>query len=154
MTLGYKGHFILGLQVIGLVYTIRTTMYVACIVSDAVITISEQLALRVLTGPIAMKRYTFSIDDATAEWWQYHFDDALLRNDVSWRTWRIALQKQLSQEQLSGDACGICGNLFLGQSPHGEEYLGGYRISFCLDSCESPIRKDIQKTLDIIEGLG
>lgn len=98
-----------------------------------------------------MKHYTFSIDDATAEWYQYHFDDALLRNDVSWRTWRIALQQRLNQRQLEGKACGICNTPITKDAPHGTEFLGGYEIVYCLDQCESPLEKEIRETVAELE---
>ncbi len=96
-----------------------------------------------------MKRYAFCIDNAAADWWQYHFDDALLRNDVSWRSWRIALQKQLSQDQLNGLACGICGEIT--EPDCGKVLLGGYKIAYCLTLCESPLRRDIKQTLTVLE---
>jgi hypothetical protein len=98
-----------------------------------------------------MKRYAFSIDDATAEWYQYHFDDALLRNDVSWRTWRIALQQRLNQRQLAGEACGICGITIREDMPHGTEFLGGYQIVYCSERCESPLEKEIRETVEELE---
>jgi len=96
-----------------------------------------------------MKRYTFSIDNASADWWQYHFDDALLRNDVSWRSWRIALQQQLTQEQLHGKACGVCGRALTGK--YDELLLGGYTIGMCHSPCQSLLQQDMQNTLTTIE---
>lgn len=96
-----------------------------------------------------MKRYAFCIDNAAADWWQYHFDDALLRNDVSWRTWRIALQKQLSQDQLNGIACGICG--VATEANCDKVLLGGYKIAYCSIQCESPLRQDMRRTLSVFE---
>ncbi|MGF7229435.1 MAG: hypothetical protein ACQR33_05655 [Candidatus Saccharibacteria bacterium] len=97
------------------------------------------------------RRYTFSIDNATAEWYQYHFDDALLRNDVSWRTWRLALQRRLNPKQLEGQACGVCGIDIAEETPHGTEFLGGYRIVYCLAECESPLEKEIRETVESLE---
>lgn len=117
-------------------------MYVHYVVSDAVIIFSDNM-------DIAMKRYAFCIDNAAADWWQYHFDDALLRNDVSWRSWRIALQKQLSQDQLNGVACGICG-IFV-KSDCNRVLLGGYSIAYCLRPCESPLQQEMKQTLSALE---
>lgn len=97
-----------------------------------------------------MKRYNFSIDNAAADWWQYHFDDALLRNDISWRTWRVTLQKHLSNDQLAGRACGICGVSLARDSPHNVEYRGGYALMYCLEQCDA-VTQNMQHTITAIE---
>jgi hypothetical protein len=96
-----------------------------------------------------MKRYSFYIDDSAADWWQYHFDDGLLRNDVAWRSWRIALQKQLSQQQLNGIACSICGVHV--DTACRTVVLGGYRLVYCQTACQSPLQREIGATIATLE---
>lgn len=90
-------------------------------------------------------RYSFTLDAASAERYQYHFGDTLLRNDVSWRTWRSTLQQRLKPEQLNAQACAICSMSASSSQLFLHEYLGGYHLIYCARPCNTPLEQSVQR---------
>lgn len=92
------------------------------------------------------RKLTFSLDETCVDWYDYHFQDTILRNDIVWRTWRSIIQKRLSSEQLAGRACAICNKTIDGAVR--TEYVGGYRLVTCPRRCQSPLERAIEQTVD------
>jgi hypothetical protein len=97
-------------------------------------------------------RYSFTLDAKSTEWYQYHFGDTLLRNDISWRTWRAILQHRLMPDQLASQACAICRTPVSSQRLFLHEYLGGYHLIYCARPCTTPLEESAQRTIEDIEG--
>lgn len=79
------------------------------------------------------------MDDATANWYNYHFDDDLLLHDTAWRHWRLKLQAILTAEQLAGRACAVCTKpIDYVPKDSQKDYLGGYTLVTCVEQCNFP----------------
>lgn len=76
------------------------------------------------------------LDDATAEWYAYHFDDSLLQYDVHWRMWRDTAHSFLEPQQLNGQTCAICNAQLTAQTVYRDEFVGGYRLRICAVRCD------------------
>ncbi|HJP96395.1 MAG TPA: hypothetical protein VJ843_03410 [Candidatus Saccharimonadales bacterium] len=96
-------------------------------------------------------RNSFTLDTRTTEWHQYHLGDALLRNDVSWRAWRYALQQHLTPQQLAAQACAICQTPVTPQKLFASDYLGGYHLLYCARPCQTPAEQSARRTIEDIE---
>lgn len=83
------------------------------------------------------------LDDASVDWYLYHFNDSLLQYDVHWRMWRDTAQAFLEHAQLDGEACAVCGKRFLLTTPYDEEFVGGYNLRVCINRCE--FREEVRK---------
>jgi hypothetical protein len=81
-----------------------------------------------------------ALDNASADWYAYHFNDSLLQYDVHWRMWRDTAQQYLSPAQLSGAQCAICGIHLPANTSH--EFVGGFNLRFCLQRCRFLERED------------
>jgi len=79
-----------------------------------------------------MQQLTFTLDESCIRWYSYHFNDTILRNDISWRSWHLALQRTLNDKQLDGADCAICGRHIPQNEAAPIEYLGGYSLRTCL----------------------
>lgn len=99
------------------------------------------------------KQYTFMLDDSCVDWYDYHFEDTILRNDIVWRTWRAVLQRYLSADQLRGRACGLCGVAITPDLLTLVEYVGGYKILICAKRCETTLERDMRETVEQIEAI-
>ena len=82
------------------------------------------------------KQPPFTLDETCIRWYDYHFNDFLLRNDISWRSWRVTLQRVLSEAQLEGLACAICSRAIPLYEEAPVEYLGGYGLRTCASHSE------------------
>ena len=83
-----------------------------------------------------MQQLTFTLDESCIRWYAYHFHDTILRNDISWRSWHLALQRVLNAEQLEGMDCAMCGRHIPQNEAAPIEYLGGYSLRTCLAHSE------------------
>jgi len=92
------------------------------------------------------RKLFFMLDETCVDWYDYHFQDTILRNDIVWRTWRSTVQKYLNHEQLTGRACAICGTTASGAVC--AEYVGGYRLVTCPRRCQTPSEQSMHKTID------
>jgi hypothetical protein len=96
-------------------------------------------------------RDSFTLDTRSVEWYQYHVGDAPLRNDVSWRTWRLVLQQHLTPQQLAAEACAICNIPVTPQKLFVGDYLGGYHLLYCVRPCQTPTEQSAQRTIEEME---
>lgn len=99
------------------------------------------------------KQFTFRLDDSCVEWYDYHFQDTILRNDIVWRTWRTVLQKHLTPEQLHGNTCALCGIPIVPGMLTLSEYIGGFKIITCAKRCETSLERDMRKTVEEVEAV-
>jgi len=99
-----------------------------------------------------------AMDDAAADWYSYHFHDTLFLNDTAWVYWHVRLQQLLTEDQLQGRACALCGALlpvleqntsYLGsrfaKGARGHpksfvasvltQHIAGYTIRYCQQPC-------------------
>jgi hypothetical protein len=99
------------------------------------------------------KQFSFCLDDSCVEWYDYHFHDTILRNDIVWRTWRDVLQKYLTTDQLHGQRCALCGAQIKPGMLTLSEYVGGFKIITCARRCETSLERDMRQTLKEVEAL-
>lgn len=99
------------------------------------------------------KNYNFRLDDSCADWYDYHFNDVILRNDIVWRSWRDVLQRYLNEDQLHGRNCALCGVAIRPEMLTITEYVGGFKIVICSRRCETTLEQDMRRTIDDVEEL-
>jgi len=100
-----------------------------------------------------VKKLTFSLDDTCVDWYDYHFQDTILRNDIVWRTWRVVLQRYLSADQLYGRCCALCGTRVTAGMLTRSEYVGGFKIIICARRCETALERDMRQAVEEVEAI-
>lgn len=80
------------------------------------------------------------MDDAAANWYEYHFHDTLFLNDTFWVTWHVRLLQLLTPQQLEGQACAFCGTAY--DKDMDTEHLAGFRIVCCREPCHIKLEPD------------
>ena len=96
-------------------------------------------------------KYNSVLDDASADWYSYHFNDSILQHDVYWLGWHQVIQNHLSAAQQDGKACALCGTHVADGAEAAEEFVGGFRLVVC-NACPAVTEDSIQKTIDDVEG--
>lgn len=97
-------------------------------------------------------KYNSVLDDASADWYAYHFDDSILQHDVYWRGWHDVIRSRLTDAQQHGSACALCGCFVMHGTEAAEEFVGGFRLVLCRFNCPVITTAIIQKTISDIEG--
>lgn len=93
------------------------------------------------------KELHFTLDETCISWYDYQFQDTILRNDIVWRAWRSVIQRNLTAQQRAGMACAIC-NTCITPAQAAIEYVGGYRLATCPPRCPSALEQSISSTID------
>jgi len=99
------------------------------------------------------KELSFQLDDSCVEWYDYHFQDTILRNDIVWRTWRTVLQRYLTVDQLQGRNCALCDKPITAGMLVLSEYVGGFKIITCARRCETSLERDIRQAVEEVEAI-
>jgi predicted sulfurtransferase len=98
-----------------------------------------------------MGHMNYTLPDDCADWFEYHFNDTALRNDIYWRDWRHVIQKYLSAEQQQGLHCAICDTPLTAASLTTTEHVGGYQLKCCVRPCSTPQEQAMRKTVEEFE---